>query len=332
MVLNREFLDPLPNIRRNPARRADLNESKNKICSAVRKIKKMTDLWTPKVEKAFFKKATNNFASPDQLFYVTDDGRYLAYWPKDYKGSTSTLQSRNALIGNFTETWTRDLLENCVKAQNLYVVQGARCKELGLTSQSEGDVVISKKKTKQLDSGDILVIFEVKMSVVWNWELNGDELVRLGDYKTHKGQPGLLRSDSMLKATGKAINIRVSSHRAASIPIIVLGNTPITNSYREKVDHLRTSGIVQGFWSINPNPLDEDDTIKSTSRNGFLRFDTYESFRQSIVKLVSMKTHFFSSMKSKDELGRYIEIANKRPNYEQKAEAFLKLLGFEADE
>ena len=292
----------------------------------------MSDLWTPEVEKEFFKKAINNFAPPDQLFYKTKDGRYVAYWPKNYKGPKSTLQSRNALIGNFTETWTRDLLEDCVKVHNLYAVQGARCKELGLTAQSEGDVVISKKNTNQLDSGDVLVIFEVKMSIVWNWALNGNEMVRLGDYKTHKGRPGLLRSDSMLKAIGKAINIRVSSQRAASIPIIILGNTPISNSYREKVDHMRTSGIIQGFWSINPNPLDEEDTIKSTSRNGFARFDTYESFRQSIVKLVSMKTHFFSSMKSKDELGRYIELANKHPNYEQKATTFLKLLELEANE
>jgi len=48
--------------------------------------------------------------------------------------------------------------------------------------------------------------------------------------------PGLLRSDSMLKGIGKSINIRVSSFQAATIPIIVMGNTPITNSYYPKVD------------------------------------------------------------------------------------------------
>jgi len=46
----------------------------------------------------------------------------------------------------------------------------------------------------------------------------------------------LLRSDSMLKGIGKSINIRVSSFKAATIPIIVMGNTPITNSYYPKVD------------------------------------------------------------------------------------------------
>ena len=297
----------------------------------------MTDLWTPEVEKEFFKNEINKSTPLNKLFYQTDDGRYLAYWPKGYEGDTSsikgrTIQSRNPLIGKFTESWTENLLENCVTEENLYAIKDATCSELGLTSRSKADIVISNKNTNRLHSEDILVIFEVKMSIVWNWEFNAKELMRVGDYNSHIGQPGMLRSDSMLKAIGKAINIRVSSPSAANIPIIVLGNTPITNGYVEKVDHLKTSGIIQGFWSINPNPLDEEDTIKSTLRNGFVKFESFTCFRQSIVELVSLKTHYFSSMKSKDELGRYIEIANKQRNYEQKAETFLKLLEFEADE
>ena len=35
---------------------------------------------------------------------------------------------------------------------------------------------------------------------------------------------------------------------------------------------------------------------------------------------------FFSSMKSKKELGQIIEIANKESTYELKAERFLKLI------
>ena len=210
----------------------------------------MPDLWNPETETEFFTNATNSFASPEQLFYVADDGRYLAYWPKNYKGKTSTLQSRNALIGNFTEKWTKDLLETCVKPEGLYAVQGAVCRELELTSQSPGDVVISTKNNTQLNAEDILVIVEVKMSVVWNWELKGNKLMKLGDYKTHKGQPGLLRSDSMLKAIGKSINIRVSGSRASTIPILIMGNTPITPSYFDKVDHLEASGIITNGASL----------------------------------------------------------------------------------
>ena len=80
------------------------------------------DLWNQEVERDFFEKTIHDFASPQQLFYVTDDNRYVAYWPKNYQEQKSTLQSRNALIGNFTETWTRELLENCVKNENLFAV------------------------------------------------------------------------------------------------------------------------------------------------------------------------------------------------------------------
>ena len=286
----------------------------------------MQNLWNQEVERSFFKTEMHRSTPRKKLFYVTDDNRLLAYWPRNYTGEKSTLQSRNSLIGQFTETWITELIQNCVKAQNLFAVQGAVCEEIELTRRSPADVVIARKKSVHLNPEDILVIFEVKMSVVWNWELKNDELICLGDYKTHQGNPGLLRSDSMLKAIGKAINIRVSSHRASTIPIIVIGNTPITDSYQGKVDHLKTAGITQGFWSINPRPLDEQNTLKTTNGKGFMRFDTYESFQSSVIELLSMPMDFFSSMKSKEELGRLIESANNASMHQQKAERFLKLL------
>jgi 3-hydroxymyristoyl/3-hydroxydecanoyl-(acyl carrier protein) dehydratase len=284
------------------------------------------DLWNRIVEQEFFQKVIYNFASPEQLFYVTDDNRYVAYWPNNYQGKKSTLQSRNALIGQFSETWTRELLANCVKTENLFAVQGAACKEIGLSTRSPADIVIAKRNRTELAPEDILMIFEVKMSVVWNWELQNNQLICLGDYKTHQGTPGLLRSDSMLKAIGKAVNIRTSSRSASTIPIIVLGNTPITRYYFKKVDNLKKSGIVQGFLSINPQPLDGEDTIKATKKEGFIRCDSYESLKRSLVDLLSMDLNFFSRAKSKEELGRLIEIADREPTYEQKAETFLKLL------
>lgn len=284
------------------------------------------DLWNQEVERDFFQKAIHGFASPEQLFYITHNNRYVAYWPKNYQGKKSTLQSRNALIGQFTETWTRELLANCVKAENLFAVQGAVCKEIGLSTGSPADIVIAKRNRIELAPEDILMIFEVKMSVVWNWEFQNNQLICLGDYKTHQGQPGLLRSDSMLKAIGKAVNIRTSSRSASTIPIIVLGNTPITKYYSKKVDNLKRSGIVQRFLSINPQPLDEENTMKATKQEGFIRCDSYASLRQALVDLLAMDLNFFSRVKSKEELGRLIEIAGKEPTYELKAETFLKLL------
>ena len=190
----------------------------------------MIELWNKEAEKRFFTESVK-FATPEQLFYVTDKNRYLAYWPKGYDGKKSTLQSRNALIGNFTEKWTTDLIQEVVKDKGLFAVQGAICDEIALTNMSPADVVISRNKNINQRAEDILAIIEVKMSIVWNWELqNGKSLFCIGDYKTHQGNPGLLRSDSMLKGIGKSINIRVSSFKANTIPIIVMGNTPITNS------------------------------------------------------------------------------------------------------
>ena len=165
------------------------------------------------------------------------------------------------------------------------------------------------------------------MSIVWNWELKDNRLICLGDFRTHKGNPGLLRSDTMLKAIGKSINIRVSGYDASRIPIVILGNTPITESYISKVDHLYNAGIIQGFWSLNPFPLDNNgENLKSTPRNGFIRMDSYSEFENNLRRLFSEELEFFSSMKSKKDLGQVIEIANKESTFEKKAEKFLSLI------
>lgn len=284
-------------------------------------------LWNKKVEADFFKEA-GKFATPEQVFYVTDTGKYLAYWPKSYKNKKSTLQSRNALIGNFTEKWTTDLVRAIVSSRGLFAVQGAVCEEISLTKKSPADVVISKSKNIDQNPEDILAIIEVKMSIVWNWELQKDgKLICIGDYRTHQGNPGLLRSDSMLKAIGKSINIRVSSLKASKIPIIVMGNTPVTESYFSKVDQLKITGIVQGFWSVNPEPLDNGgENIKQTKKRGFCRFDNFEELQNAFNSLLSEERDFFSSMKSRKELGSIIELANKERTYEEKAETFLRLI------
>ncbi len=284
------------------------------------------ELWNKDIESKFFTESVK-FATPEQLFYVTNNNRYLAYWPKGYDGKKSTLQSRNALIGNFTEKWTTDLIQEVVKEKGLFAVQGAICDEIALTNMSPADVVISKSKNINQQPEDIVAIIEVKMSIVWNWELQGKALSCIGDYKAHQGTPGLLRSDSMLKGIGKSINIRVSSFKAARIPIIVMGNTPITSSYFPKVDHLKIAGIIQGFWSVNPKPLDDNgENIKKTEKNGFNRFDSFEELKNAFKVLLSEERSFFSSMKSKHELGKVIETANRETTYEKKAEIFLKLI------
>lgn len=93
-----------------------------------------------------------------------------------------------------------------------------------------------------------------------------------------------------------------------------MGNTPITNSYYPKVDHLKLAGIIQGFWSVNPQPVDDGENIKKTEKQGFNRFDSFEELRNAFNVLLSEERNFFSSMKSTKELGKIIETANHETN------------------
>jgi len=290
----------------------------------------MPDLWNKSTEIEFFKNS-RKFATPEQLFYLSDENRYYAYWPKNYKGIKSTLQSRNSLIGNFTEKYSVDLLQKYAISKGLFAVQGVVCDEIGLSKLSPADVAFCKTKSIIQDAENIFAIFEVKMSIVWNWELinpgKNENLVCLGDFRSHKGNPGMLRSDSMLKAIGKSINIRVSNFKSSHIPIIILGNTPITESYFHKVDYLKNAGIIQGFWSCNANPLDNDvDTLKHTDESGFIRMDSYSELIENIEHLLSESRIFFSSMKTKRDLGKIIALANQEIELERKAEKFLSLI------
>jgi len=288
------------------------------------------NLWTKENEIDFFTKSLQ-IATPEKLFYLTENGRYLAYWPKGYKGKKTTLQSRNAFIGAYTEKRSQEVLNKMAKKLDAYALRSVICEELELTKASPADIAICKTNSVFQEPENIIAIFEVKMSIVWNWELLKDNsnysLKCVGDYRTHQGNPGMLRSDTMLKAIGKSISVRVSAIESARIPIIILGNTPVTKSYYKKVDNLRRYGIIQGFWSLNPNPLDNNgENIKSTRGRGFYRFDSFSEFKNHVFELLNEEREFFAGMRTKRELGKIIESANKEGSYEKKAEKFLALI------
>ena len=282
-------------------------------------------LWNNDIEIKFFKEALKNFASPEQLFYNLKDG-YYAYVPKGEDAEGQTLQSRNSLIGQFTEKWCKTLFEPVAERLELFAVNGVICEELGLTKQSSADLAFCATDNNIQQFENVKLIFEIKMSIVSNYRLHKpDKIEFIGDYKQHKGNPSLLRSDSMLKATGKSINIRVSGQASANIPIIILGNSPITENYVKKVDFLKTSGVIQGFWSLNPMPA-EGDFVKITPKSGFQTIEMQDTIFELSKQLVESDMNYFSSMVSKQNLGELISMANKESTNIAKAEKFLNLI------
>ncbi|RAP49527.1 MAG: hypothetical protein BZ138_07555 [Methanosphaera sp. rholeuAM270] len=284
-------------------------------------------MWSKSTELLFFNESLKK-VSKEQLFYITEDNQYLSYWPNNYTGKKTTLQSRNSLIGNFSEKWATKLISNTIEDDSLHVLQNVQCEQISLNYRSPADIVVSTKNKTKLKPKHIRMIFEVKMSLVWNWKLDikTNRISEIGDYKTHQGSPGLLRSDSLLKAIGKCINIRISDYSSSKIPIVILTNTPITETSSIKADNLKTSGIIQGIWSINSNPLNNEETIKTTQKGGFKRFDNQSELKRDINILLNKNYNFFSSMKSEFELGKIIELANSKESYDEKGTEFLKMI------
>lgn len=279
-------------------------------------------MWDIQDEKDFFTNALNaGFANIKDLFYEID-GKFLAYIPKEIKRNIPTLQSRNSLIGSYTEIWCGKLLEPLARKLNLFAVRGVICDELGLNKSSRADLAFCTSDEKSQKAENIKLIFEIKMSVVNNYELINNELHFIGDYKSHKALPSLTRSDSMLKAIGKAVNIRLSCDKARSVPIIVLGNTHISANYLNKVDYLGQYGILQKIISLNPN-------LHSHKRSNLGYFDTPANIDElySIIKEILEKDfYYFSAMISKKKLGQIIKKISNLGNDLQIAEHFLSEL------
>lgn len=105
----------------------------------------MATFWNKEQEKKFFKESLD-ITNPESLFYLTKDGKFYAYWPKNYQGKKTTLQSRNSFIGAFTEKWSSGLFRDVAKAVGAFSIQRVICEEIGLTKKSPADVAICKTK------------------------------------------------------------------------------------------------------------------------------------------------------------------------------------------
>ncbi len=281
-------------------------------------------MWSRQDELNFFNDAINISSIENLMMKVR--GRYYAFQPKTDNSSVSVPNSRNALIGANTERWCKKLFSQIAQHNNLYAVNSVVCEELGLSRQSAADLAFCTTDSTIQRPENIKLIFEIKMGIVNNYLYNDDEEFEFcGDYYSHKGNPSLLRSDSMLKAIGKSINLRVDSSKAKKIPIIILGNSPITKNYVDKVDCLKQSGVIQKFISLYPNPTNRD-FIKETPDKGFETYDSPNQIETYIDQILNANMNYFSSMMSNKDLGRIISIANSETTDELKGQKFIEML------
>ena len=284
-------------------------------------------MWTIDDEVKFFNDASQ-LASIEQLM-VNVHNTYYAFTPKTENVRVNTPQARNALIGATTEKWCKELFADIAKSNNLHAVNGVICNEIGLSAQSSADLAFCTTNDNIQTPDNIKLIFEIKMGIVNNYVYDKNDNEHhfgwSGDYTSHKGNPSLLRSDSMLKAIGKSINIRVDSSLGKKIPIIVLGNSPITSSYIKKVDCLKKSGVIQKFISLYPNPTDID-FIRTTPEKGFETFGEIKELESYISYVLNSSMNYFSSMISNEELGKLISLANLEKTDELKGKKFVEML------
>jgi len=282
-------------------------------------------MWTINDEINFFTNSLKLY-SPEKLFYKLGE-KYLSYVPNKIPGEGQTLQSRNSFIGNYTETWLKDQLLPIVKRLGYYALNNVVCEEIGLPKKSDADVAICRTDSTVQSPDNIKLIIETKMSIVNNYEYieTTNSINFIGDFTTHSGNPSLLRSDSMLKAIGKAINIRVSGINAAKIPIVIIGNSPITGHYVNKVDYLKKAGVIQAFLSLYSKPTTKNH-IEDSPQKGFQTISDITKLKTFISNILVKEFNFFSSMKEKEELGRIISISSKEPDHKLIADKFLKLL------
>lgn len=247
-----------------------------------------------------------------------------------------TLNSRNAVVGARTETFARNLLSSALKglrpqlSQDLFVKQGVKCPSLGLKGGSGADLaIVTQEKGGTVPASAIKCLFEVKMSFIWNW--HESDLTRpIADYDGHQGRGSIYRTDSILKAIGKA-GITRSYVGSEGIPFIVVGNTPPPPGYRTNIDRTVSSGLIQKWISLTPNPLVVKPKEYPGKRNpkhtaGFLRIDEVKELQQLLKALLTKKWLYTSAMVDAEKVGLLIKSLDLSGTSEKIGQEFLRRL------
>ena len=253
------------------------------------------------------------------------------------KLSVGTTNQRNAIVGNKTETFALTLLEYVTKglreelALDLFAKRKVICPELGFTRHSEADLAIL---TEDLDGrvppNTIACLFEVKMSFIWNWKK--EDLSRpFADYDGCSGRPSIFRTDSILKAIGKAAITR-GYPGGEGIPFFFIVNTPPpSKAYRGSLGKTVDSGLIQKWVSLTPNPLIVKPHVSPNIRNpkfspGFLRIDSASELQALLLPLLGKQLNYISAMVDVGKIGNLIKSLDFSGTPEKIGQEFLQRL------
>ena len=233
--------------------------------------------------------------------------------------SVRTLNGRNAPLAMETEKFALRIIQAAIDESSELVgrhfaKRGVICPPLGLKGNSGADIaILDRDRNGPVPLEAIECLFEIKMSFIWNWH-ERNLAHPIADYDKHGGTPSIYRTDSILKATGKAAITR-SYAGSENIPFVVVGNTP-PRGYRTNVDGTVSSGLIQKWISLTPSPLIVEPTMETSQRNpkrtagGFLRIDNIKELQNLLLTLLGCKRQYIGAMTDAEKIGQLIKSLN----------------------
>jgi hypothetical protein len=228
----------------------------------------------------------------------------------------SAFNQRNAIVADMTERFALSLFSHAINtvanlSGKFFVKRNVVCPQLELRGATSADMAILNSDIEgPVPARSIECIFEIKMSIIWNWA-EDDKSKPLADYDAHAGRPSIYRTDSILKAIGKAAITR-SCQGSERIPFIVVSNTPPPPNYRDKVDGTVRAGLIQKWISLTPNPLVVEPNRSPGKRNpkqtaGFLRIDSVSELQELLSTVLTSEWQYVGAMVEAKRIGEIIK-------------------------
>ena len=249
--------------------------------------------------------------------------------------AVSAFNQRNAIVADVAERFVLDLFLHAIDTSeqlsgHYYVKRNVICPQLELRDATAADIaILDQDLAGPVPVEAIKCIFEVKMSIIWNWA-ETDKTQPIADYDAHAGRPSIYRTDSILKAIGKAAITR-SCSGSETIPFVVIGNTPPPPNYRDKVDGTVRAGLIQKWLSLTPNPIVVESSRSPARRNpkqttGFLRIDNISQLQEVLDTILTTKWQYIGAMVEAKKIGEIIKKLDLSRTVEEIGYEFLSRL------